>query len=688
MVVIRINKFSALFNWITVLSILLSTLTAMGQESPGGDDLRLVVNSGHVESLQDLSFSHDGKLLASMDRVEIKLWDSESGKLIRSLTGGKKDGRLSFSLNGELIAIDSEKGILIKQVKTGKLVRTIEKMKRPVFSPDGKYLLALRGGLIKILDATTFAALVTLEANDATPASNLDLTADGKFLASAHENTVKLWNLQTRTEVRVIAKHAGPIVDMVFSPNGKSLLSCDNETVRLWDVATGVELQRFIAPKKDYPHTFYTVAFSPDGQTAVAGSINGVFSWDAGEGSLRREFETGDQQGQRTDALAFSPDGERLVAGMLNGEIRFWNNESGVIAQKLTRFFKAIDDIAFSPDGKTLFTEGSLLTSWDLSNPAQVAHYASGNSLSLSRKDKQLLAQSGYSGLNFFDAVTGKPLESEVYKKFASLGFSLGKSVISPDGKFVIVIDSSYQLSPISIYDLATGTKIRQLEKADNKTDDLAIDPDSKLLASAEGRLIKIADLKSGKPLSTIKAFEDYHTVKSLAFNPSGDLLAVTSYLEQVKLWNIGDGKMLRPLADSQSAETVSFSSDGKLLIGGMHSGEIKIWRVEDGGLIRTLPGHLGSTEAVVWSPNQKFLLSGGSDGKVKIWEVASGALLAELVVFDKKEWIVLTPDNRFDASEGAFQFLHFVENGKIVPLETFAAKFRISGLLKKILNP
>lgn len=86
------------------------------------------------------------------------------------------------------------------------------------------------------------------------------------------------------------------------------------------------------------------------------------------------------------------------------------------------------------------------------------------------------------------------------------------------------------------------------------------------------------------------------------------------------------------------------------------------------------------------------MILSGNYDGTLKLWHPESDERLATLIALDKVDWVVLTPDGRFDASRGAEKLLHFVANTsdgqyKIIPFQELKSRHYEAGLLPKLLK-
>ncbi len=100
--------------------------------------------------------------------------------------------------------------------------------------------------------------------------------------------------------------HAGEVLCAAFSPDGKKLLSGGSDrTVRLWDVATGKELKVL----KRLPSAISRVGFAGRGARAVAiAADSGFVTWDLETGKIVREIGW---TGKRSGALA--ADGELVL---------------------------------------------------------------------------------------------------------------------------------------------------------------------------------------------------------------------------------------------------------------------------------------------------------------------------------------------------------------------------------------
>ncbi|MEQ4302836.1 Hsp70 family protein [Plantactinospora sp. B6F1] len=167
---------------------------------------------------------------------------------------------------------------------------------------------------------------------------------------------------------------------LVLSPDGKRLAAIDTYTIRFFtfpdlqpvgkQLTVGKETRR--APGAGQPvhrEDFETAAFSPDGRM-LATYDSGVFGyvqvWDVASG--RRIRRISDKWW--ASCLAFSPKNDRLVACAGPHEyVRLWSVSGWrQLGQVHTDNPAAIRNVAFSPDGRLLVTDGGAgnILFWDV----------------------------------------------------------------------------------------------------------------------------------------------------------------------------------------------------------------------------------------------------------------------------------------------------------------------------------
>src|SRR5215510_13819981 len=179
----------------------------------------------------------------------------------------------------------------------------------------------------------------------------------------------------------VFSRHDDVIPSVAFSPDGRRLASAGDNCVKITDLETGKELLKL---KNSRGMSYFSVAFSSDGRTLEGAQsmlkertsrrtgdtvittliyFGEVLVWDAQTGAVK--IRLNDDDGPAW-ALAFSPDGKWLAVATgptpeekdckgacpAYGEIMLWETGSWKLIRRLRGSSAPIRALAFSPDGK------------------------------------------------------------------------------------------------------------------------------------------------------------------------------------------------------------------------------------------------------------------------------------------------------------------------------------------------
>ena len=257
---------------------------------------------------------------------------------------------------------------------------------------------------------------------------------DGQTLAGGtNEETIRLWDVNTGSEIRTLEGHTAGVYSVAFSPDGQTLAGGGGHTVRLWDVNTGAHIRTL----EGHTELVLSVAFSPDGLMLASGSWDSTIRlWDANTGAHIRTLKG---HTDNVNSVSFSPDGGTLASGSLDHTVRLWDVNTGGHIRTLEGHTEGVNSVSFSPDGQTL-ASGSYddtVRLWDVDTGWEIRTWelegytwASVYSVAFS-PDGQTIASGSYDNtVRLWNAVTGelKVILEEHRDSITSVAFS-------PDGR-------------------------------------------------------------------------------------------------------------------------------------------------------------------------------------------------------------------------------------------------------------
>jgi WD40 repeat protein len=663
-----------------------------------GRELRTFV--GAESGMTSLALSPDGRRLAGATRGNaVWVWDVASGRTLYSIAAhdgmGAQGAKVAFSPDGRYLLSGGESGGALKlwNAADGAFVRALDDdgflfKSNVFFSPDGRAAFAVDGGAVKRWDLATGKQKTLYSLSEAELEKSLflqtaALSPDGRLLAiGGLEKTLRIRDAKTGREVLKPVAHAAAVREIVFSPGGREVMTEDDDgLLRVFDVATGRERRHFVVAGR-------VLSISPDGRSFLASRDAAIQLWDVAAGRDVRSFVS---HAKEVGTVAFSRSGHFILAGGNLGNygrtggnaVRLWDAATGRLTRTLlesggTAAALSPDEreVVASPYVRDIYRDGRFvkkcidgtdecvtdfrkplgkLKRWNLeklgsrglvSAGAAVRAIATEKStplLSFSPSGAQLLSGVDYKSMELRDAKSGAEI-----RRFKLDGF-VNTAVFSPDDRYIL---SGGKAEPLRLWSASTGDLVRTLATKDNVTA-AAFSPDGRYVLTGSDPFwdknvhnLKLRDVATGKQIRAISA----HLVERRS--------ATEKWTEAVRVTSI------------------AFSQDGRWFLTGGADANMKLWEAATGREIRNFAGHSGySVDSVGFSPDGKRAISSGDDGTIRIWDVQTGRELVQMVS-DEGEWVAITPEGYFDASEKGAKWVNVRIGDEVFSIDNFFDTF------------
>jgi WD40 repeat protein len=455
------------------------------------------------ERVEAITYSHDGKQIATADSDTIHIWDAADGTRFRKVPLEK---------------------------------HTILELR---YTPDGKRILALTQLPIEVKGVTNPAPIlnrIIIDADSGMVTAETRLTVrkgTGTFSANAawlalieeSQESVRLIDAATGKEVwthKLMPQEGAESI--AWHPNGKTVaVGTLGGRVLICDCKTGEIFHDYVMEGNN---SIQRMVFAPDGKDIVAEvsrpDPNHVIRFEASTGTVRWKL-----QAIRASELAFTADGKDLMFwGCINvsGDPYSWrllNAETGKL--KPGRMYTGYGNaVAVRPDGKVVALGGYLghISQWDLSTRKRLG-----------------------------DSSADPP------GPVSSLQFSA-------DGTMVRGWSSGWYE-----WDLKSGRQTRLSPKLDIGPDDRVVTSrDGKLMAIArvaeeqdedEGRILELIELGSGKrkSIGRVRDQEQFHLLAD------GRLAVIR---DGIAVYDPKTGKQAVKITKDRDDQVITISDNGK----------------------------------------------------------------------------------------------------------------------------
>lgn len=321
--------------------------------------------TGPNQAANFVRFSRNGDELVSVSSdYTVRRWDAMMGSEPLDLDGPLGPAQIAVSPQGTRVAAGGAHGLQVWDYVTGERVASVpvrDGVQSVGFSSDGRsiVIVTVLGGDVMVWDGTSLRPV------SFTP--SIDAATTAAFMPEG------LPFMPTGTEIAVGTASGDLVLEDVdenldgtpgatiptgctvghieISDDGMRLASScvDSSKLVIVDGTTGS------AEVEEGPAAVDTTVFSPDGNTLITGTSDGlVYRRD---GSTGRSASVGVHR-DRITAVAYSPDGRFFASASEDGSVIIYPATSTLISARLTTGFDSVAALAFTPDGSHLVAFG------------------------------------------------------------------------------------------------------------------------------------------------------------------------------------------------------------------------------------------------------------------------------------------------------------------------------------------
>ncbi len=487
-------------------------------------------------------------------------------------------------------------------------------------SQDGEYCVSCsRGSEVFVMGLRSGELRYVWNCNSFTYVNAITMCPyDNKCVLGLSDDTIRILNIETGEEERVLDKHEGSVLSVAVSSEGKRCVSGSADgTIRIWNMETGEEEHVL----KGHTDSVVAVAISPDGRYCVSGSLDGtVRIWNM----ETEEEHVLDAYKDEIETVAVSPDGKRCVSGSADGTIRIWDMETGEEEYVFEEYaYNRGSAVAITPDGRNCIigSYDGMVRIWDMET-GEEEHVLNGHTdgvfaVAISPDGRYCASGSQDGTVRIWNIETGE--EEHVLKGHTDSVFAVA---ISPDGRYCASGSFDYT---VRIWDMKTGVMERELEGAPNCVNFLAVCPDSKRFVCAlHDRTVRIWNLETGIQEHVLNGHEG--PVLSVAVSPDGKRCVSGSEDGTIRIWNMETGEEEHVFdGHEEKINAVTVSPDGKHCVSGSFDGTIRVWNMKTGEEEHVLEGHAKKINTVAITPDGKRCISSACDDTIRIWNMETG---------------------------------------------------------------
>jgi WD40 repeat protein len=595
-------------------------------------------------AVNDVTWSPTGDAIfvsGSFGVIEFDL-DPLTGSLIpgpiQSVSGGSE--RVGFTADGRILSSTGITGhATVWDITNDTSLAEMESNGDAVISPDGSLLVyGTSDDDLVIWDLASQTSVVTLPGYSYSPV----FSPDGRWLAALRQgnyylDSVRVWNLKTGDIVNALGGPDNTITSLSFSQDGNFVTAAAGGSAWIWELRPGLPPNEFDFYEVDivdnlnvYAQYVTATALSPNNQlVAIATSENQLQLYERISHRILLDLEG---PFSPIHLLRFSPDGTSLLSVDEDGSIAVWDVATGIILGEYSGFLGATGGVTFLQDGSlSVWGTGTNRVIDPLNGNLMHSTHVQNGKILASSPAGDLLAVYNPFQMSVWDADTGrliKTLEGEAIRPFVDYQYEgtafrqFYAAAFNQDGSVLATAGTG----GVWVYDTSNLELTTQI--SGNNCQKLAINPLGDQILSAlndHAQYITAFDLNTNESVFSfgVTGNETYQ----VAFSPDGRWAgAVTRGWNQpyqlIVVHPDTEGYDVIDLGEEVPGVSLAFNPASTLVAVGFADGTIQLIDLENLKLISTLTGHQDAVIHLAFSADGLLLVSRSLDGTVRTWGI------------------------------------------------------------------
>jgi WD40 repeat protein len=211
-----------------------------------------------------------------------------------------------------------------------------------------------------------------------------------------------------------------------------------------------------------------------------------------------------------------------------------------------------------------------------------------------------------------------------------------------------LVVSASWD-GTVRVWDWRTGEQQTTLKPNLGRLHALSVSRDGKWLAAGGEGGVCLWHLDSETPLRLT-----WSHVRSLAFHPNNQMVAVGDSAGQIRLFHLAQKKVTASWqAHTGTVTALAFHPNGAVLLSGGEDATLAVWDVVAVSLVKRLEGwHQREVRAVAFRPDGQIAVSCSMDDRLRVWRTSDWQLV--LTREGGRNWalaLAFSPSGNFLAS-------------------------------------